>query len=396
MAPPPWEHELGRRLRDHLEAGTTDLGPDWAELPVEAYTDVGRHRRELAAMADQPAVVCFASEVAAPGSYRAVRLGELPLLVTRDPDGSLHGLLNVCRHRGSPLVDEGSGSVRALTCPFHAWSYDLDGRLRHVPEAATVGPVCVEARSLVPVEVEERHGMVWLTGRPGGAATTVERWLGPELDAQLGDLGLDRFVLHRQERFDLACNWKLVTDGFLETYHLRYLHRRTIAPYFESNTVVMQAWGDHQRAALPKTRLRRQFEAEPDAWDVLAHTTLAYVLFPTTVLQWQAGHLEAFSIRPHPDDPARCRVVLGLLVPSERAGEGDRWDRNWRRVVETIPAEDFAQAERAQAGFASGANRTLLLGRTEAGLQRFWASVERRVEAGTGGVAGAQDGGGDR
>jgi phenylpropionate dioxygenase-like ring-hydroxylating dioxygenase large terminal subunit len=379
--PHPWERALGRRLLAHLEAGTTDLGPAEAEVPVSVYTDPDRHRREMAALAQLPAAVCFASEVARPGSHLALRLGALPVLVARTERGALAGMVNVCRHRGSPLVPDGPGHARRLTCPFHGWSYDLDGRLRHVPEAATVGTVDCDQRSLVALTVEERHGLVWLTGRPGAEATTVRSWLGGELDDQLGDLGLDRFVLHRSVDLDVACNWKLVTDGFLETYHLRYLHRRSIAPYFESNVLAVDRWGYHQRSALPKTRLRRELAGvPPERWDVLAHTTIAHVLFPTTVLQWQAGHLEAFLIRPDPGDPARCRVRLGMLVPAERAGEVERWDRNWDRVVGTIPAEDFAQSEAVQAGFASGANRTLLLGRTEGGLAHFLAAVDQAVD----------------
>lgn len=370
--------DLGDRLHRHLLDGTTDLAAAAVEVPISAYTDHDRHRRELRALEDLPVAVCFASEVRAPGSVVALQLGSLPVLVVRDIGGTLRGLLNVCRHRGSPLVEPGTSTLRVLTCPFHAWSYDLDGRLRHVPEADTVGEVCPEQRSLVPLAVEERHGIVWVTGRPGRVATTVQSWLGEELDGALSDLGLGSFVLHRSQEFDLTCNWKLIPDGFLETYHLRYLHRRTIAPYFESNVLAVDTFGDHQRSALPKTRLRRELaEVERDRWDVLAHTTIAHVLFPTTVLQWQAGHLEAFLIRPHLTDPSRCTVRLGFLVPAPRAGEVDRWDRNWDRVVETIPAEDFAQSERIQAGFASGANTTLLLGRTEAGLQRFLASVDR-------------------
>jgi phenylpropionate dioxygenase-like ring-hydroxylating dioxygenase large terminal subunit len=382
-ARPAWALGLGDRLLAHLLDGTTDLGDATLEVPVGVYTDAARHQRELALIDRTPAAICFASEVAEAGSYVALRSGALPVLVTRSGDGTLHGLLNVCRHRGSPVVEEGQGRARNLTCPFHAWSYHLDGRLRHVPEADTVGTVCPDERSLVPLAVEERHGIVWLTGGPTRPVTPIRAWLGDELDDDLGELGLDRFVVHRSTDFDLACNWKLVTDGFLETYHLRYLHRSTIAPYFESNVLAVDVFGDHQRSALPKTRLRRELtEVDRNSWDVLSHATIAHVLFPTTVLQWQAGHLEAFLIRPHPRDPGRCTVRLALLVPRHRADELDRWDRNWSRVVETIPAEDFVQSERIQAGFASGANDTIVLGRTEAGLQRFLASVDRLLAVG--------------
>src|SRR5690606_37266184 len=96
--------------------------------------------------------------------------------------------------------------------------------------------------------------------------------------------------------------------------------------------------GDHLGGALPKNRLLEQLHELPrDDWQVLDHLTMAIVLVPGTVVQWQAGHVELFSIRPHPSDPTRSTCRLTMLVPFDRAGDTELWDRNWERVCATIP-----------------------------------------------------------
>ena len=183
---------------------------------------------------------------------------------------------------------------------------------------------------------------------------------------------------HRSESYDLACNWKMITDGFLETYHIKYLHRGSVAPYVPSNQAMIDRYGPHFVAHLPKNRLLRQLAEQPrDEWRVLDHLTLTATLVPGTVVQWNAGHVELFAIRPHLTDPGRCTVDMTLLVPAARADERDLWDRNWQRLVDTIPAEDFATAAESQAGISAGVVTTLRLGATERGLADHLAEVDR-------------------
>ena len=104
---------------------------------------------------------------------------------------------------------------------------------------------------------------------------------------------------------------------------------------------------------------------------------MSFVLMPGTVIQWQAGHVELFSIRPDPHDPTRTTCQLTLLVPADRADETDLWDRNWERVCETIPGEDFAVAERVQRNIDAGAVAELQIGSTEWALTEHLAAVDR-------------------
>lgn len=115
--------------------------------------------------------------------------------------------------------------------------------------------------------------------------------------------------------------------------------------------------------------------------DVLAGLTGAIVLAHGTVIQWQAGHAEVFSLRLDPIDPGRSHVRLMMLVPRQRCTETDLWDRNWERLLHTIPAEDFAAAEDVQANIAAGMVTTIQLGANESMIARHLDTIDALIHA---------------
>jgi len=297
----------------------------------------------------------------------------------RGRDGVVRALVNACAHRGATVERETAGTARAFSCSFHGWSYELDGSLRSVADAALFSSAPC-GRGLRSVACEERHGIVWVTTDPDPDPRPVAEWLGPDLDGLLGMLGFGEAVFYAATEYEVACNWKLLTDGFLELYHLKYLHRTTIAPYLPANSWLVDRCGEHFRVSIPKNRLGRHLAArERDEWQVWSDLSMPVVLVPGSVLQWQAGHFEVFSFRPHRDDPGRTTCRLSMLVPADRVDEHELWERNWDRVRVTIPDEDFAVAEQVQRNIASGAVRELQIGRNERGLVDHLAAVDRLV-----------------
>jgi phenylpropionate dioxygenase-like ring-hydroxylating dioxygenase large terminal subunit len=373
------ELAIADSIRAVVERGLDPADSPPTRLCTDVYTDPVRHRREVAAIAHRPVAVVASSEIAHPGDFVTSCVGGVPLIVTRAHDGVARAMHNACAHRGATVEDRASGAARIFSCPFHGWSYELDGSLRSISEAERfASTTCTDG--LRPLPCEERHGVVWVT--PSGAGLPVADWLGPELDELLDGLAMGEMVAHAATEYDLACNWKMLTDGFLETYHLKYLHRDSIAPYFPSNLIVVRRYGgadgDHFAGALPKNRLLKQLhELSRDDWQVLDHLTMAVVLVPGTVVQWQAGHVELFSIRPHPTDPTRTTCRLTMLVPFDRADETELWDRNWERVCATIPGEDFAVAVDVQRNVDAGVVAHLQLGATEWALAAHLDAVER-------------------
>jgi len=361
------ELELGDRLLTRIHAGPPSANGPPTLLPATTYTDPERHRAEVASVAAHPVAVVAASEIATPGAFITTTLADRNIIITRDRDGDVHAMLNACAHRGATVETRHSGTARILSCGFHGWPYELDGTLRAVADAPLfASEPCKKAlRSLT---CEERHGIIWVI--PDAEHDKhVADWLGPDIDQLLTDLGAGAMVHHASTDYDLECNWKLLTDGFLEIYHLQYLHRNSIAPYFPANTNLTERHGNHFIGWLPKNRLVRDLTEQPrDTWQVYNGLTGAIVLTPGTVIQWQAGHIELFSLRPHPTDPTRTMARLTMLVPADRVDNSELWDRNWERVCETIPNEDFAAAVDVQRNINAGAVEQLQIGANEHAL----------------------------
>jgi phenylpropionate dioxygenase-like ring-hydroxylating dioxygenase large terminal subunit len=337
-----------------------------SSIDTSVYTDVARHRAELRLIRSHPLAAVHASEISTPGDFVTCDLLGTPTLIVRGAEGQVRAFRNACVHRGAPVETRASGSARVLSCGFHGWSYDLDGCLRAVshPQLFSTEP-CPSAR-LAELRCEERHGIVWVITESPDRAPDVRAWLGEELDDLFTALELEDTVMSHSVDLELNCNWKLLTDGFLELYHLKVLHRTTIAPYFPANICLYRRFGPHLSVALPKNRLVRRMQELPrDEWRILEGLTMPLVLMPATVVQYQAGHFELFSLRPDPLDPARTRCRLSLLVPAGRAGETELWERNWARLCETIPAEDFAVAEQVQRNIDAGSTPSLRIGANE-------------------------------
>jgi phenylpropionate dioxygenase-like ring-hydroxylating dioxygenase large terminal subunit len=163
-----------------------------------------------------------AEHVASPGDYFACRVGDVPLVVTRDRDGELHALLNVCRHRGS-IVARGRGNRETLQCPYHAWTYGLDGRLRAAPRSRQEQGFETDGIGLAELAVELWGPLVFVNPDPG--APPLADTLGPVPGLVTGaGIELDALRVRRRSEFEIACNWKIAIENYLECYHCAVAH----------------------------------------------------------------------------------------------------------------------------------------------------------------------------
>jgi Rieske 2Fe-2S family protein len=200
-------------------------------LPGRYYTDRAVFDAELRNIFSRQWVyVCRAQDVPAPGRFVRVTVGEENVLVVRGHDGVLRAFLNVCRHRGATLCAAESGEVgRSIRCPYHAWSYRLDGSLRSAPNWSTMAAADKAGLGLNPVHLAEFHGLVWVS--LADAPPPLEDHLWAQLDYRLdGDrakferyrLG-DLVVGHRTD-YSVAANWKIIQENFQECYHCATIH----------------------------------------------------------------------------------------------------------------------------------------------------------------------------
>lgn len=371
--------DLTKRVRRLIDTGSTDVADTIYRLPVRNFVDLDYHQAELDELFYAfPQAVGFSTELNGPEQFiTRPMVGGRSLIVTRDEDHALHALLNVCRHRGARVVERARGEASQLTCPFHAWCYSLDGTLKEIPGKEGFAGIDDADHALVSLPVEERHGVIWVLPRCD-PSIAVSDWLGKPLDGELSSFDLSGYTLYRQQSFSVSANWKLTVDGFLESYHVSALHRRSIGAYFYSNLNTVDELGPHLRLVLPRRRIDRMFELPEAQRSLLDNAVVVYVVLPGVEFAWQSGHFDVFFMRPDEKNPARCTVTLGMLVPSACRDESSLWARNWERTT-TITAEDFTQAANIQTGFSAGAQRYLTIGRNELGMQLFYRAIQRVV-----------------
>ncbi|MER7988744.1 aromatic ring-hydroxylating dioxygenase subunit alpha [Streptomyces noursei] len=199
-------------------------------LPGRTYTDPDVFRQEQQALFERLWFCAVRSaDLGRPGAFRTVRVGRESVLITRNRTGELRAFLNVCRHRGAQLCTEESGEVRRnLQCPYHAWTYDLDGRLVAAPNLQRMPDLDRTERGLVTVPLREWLGYAWvcLADEPPSFEDTV---IGAAVE-RLGDAAaIDRYrtetlALGRRISYDVRANWKLIVENFMECYHCATIH----------------------------------------------------------------------------------------------------------------------------------------------------------------------------
>jgi phenylpropionate dioxygenase-like ring-hydroxylating dioxygenase large terminal subunit len=362
-------------LLEHAET-RTPWRTSAAGVPAARYTDPAHLRRELDTLFRGTLVAALTPDLPSPGSTLTRDTFGTPVVLTRDDDGVAHAFANVCSHRGAQVVADGRDCRRRLTCPYHAWSYDLRGSLVGVPDQSSFPDLDVPSAGLARLPLHEEHGLIWIVPDPHGAIDEAAVDLGP-----IGD-DLDSFDVEghrhwRSHRFELDLNWKLVIDTFLEPYHFAALHKATVAPLFIANLCHAERFGRHVREVLPRRSLLELRDQPADSWDILPHTTIVYALSPNTVFVMQVDHVETWRVTPDPTDPSRSICDLDFYVPDEPPTESSErhWEKNWRLTLDTVIQEDFAAMAGVQRGLDSGVLTELLIGANEPALGLFHAAL---------------------
>ena len=350
-----------------------------AHSDVERYLDTERFEQERKRiLGGLPQALLHASELPDNNSFLRRQLAGLPLLLTRDNDGLAHAFLNVCRHRGTRLVDEDSGCKKRFTCPYHAWTFSNTGRLLSVPHEETGFPgLDRDFMGLKRLGCIERHGWIWIN--PLNESP-------PSVDDELSGLSDDfdwiesssHTLLHSDEQA-CAANWKILVEGGLEAYHFKVAHRNTIGPYFVDNLSSYECFGNHFRSILARKTIGELAARPQSDWRLRDHAQILYTIAPTNALLVQTDHIAWIQFEPLAVDSTRIRV--STLVPSERAdqpADREHWLKNHRITVDTLN-EDFAIGESIQAGLASGANSHLSFGRFEGALAEFNRNVDNML-----------------
>lgn len=371
------------RILAYAKDGKTDLAPDVEHTDVSFFLDPHLYEREFQKFfRETPLVACLSRDLPEPGSYRLFDDAGVPIIVWRGKDNQVRAFLNICAHRGARIGRETCGKAARLTCRFHGWTYDTMGQVVGIPEEGQFCAKIDDQKHLVPIPVEERHGLVFVLPTPGAKMD-----LDAHLDgfgAQLAALDLGRATLAVEDELHNTSNWKYTLDTYFENYHLPVLHRDTLAPIFAHNLNIFETWGTHHRFTWPFGNIY-EFIGKPESeWNVDA-LPLTHFLFPNM-------HMSVGSLSPKVPIVFIARIfpkAVGELVAkiSIYSAMGDQSDeasaeikKGYVRPKYVAEEEDYSVTGESWPRFAAlPAGTKFAVGRHEIGVQNFHNNMRKHV-----------------
>jgi phenylpropionate dioxygenase-like ring-hydroxylating dioxygenase large terminal subunit len=360
------DRSVVRRILEHIEHRTTDLGEEvWRER-VENYRSPERYAAEVGLLKHFPVPFCPSAALAETGAYIAREAAGTPLLAVRDADGSVKAFRNACRHRGMQVA-EGSGCKKAFACRYHGWTYGLDGKLKRVPHEEGFPGLDKSEHGLVPVHAEERSGIVFVTQEPHRSLEDLPPLIKPG----------QRFF--GVEESEIEANWKIFLEGFIEGYHIRSTHPETFLPYGFDNLNLIDIFGRNSRVTYPFRRIRKLAELPEEERDVTGYLTYVYQLFPNVLVVVLSSHTKLVILEPLAID--RTKMIVYALTNSDGPGAIEEAKRDQEFVSTTGAAEDREVVRAIQRGLTSGANDAFTFGKFESAIVHFHRTLDAELGA---------------
>jgi phenylpropionate dioxygenase-like ring-hydroxylating dioxygenase large terminal subunit len=375
--------ELTRRIVARYGAAVASESLDTVESSAtesaDVFTDPIRFEVERHQLFRcTPQVVGWTGEVRGPHSYVAKDVAGVQVLITRDGDGTLRAFRNACPHRGAQVA-AGCGEARRLSCPYHAWTFDLAGKLVGQPESWAFDDCDPAGFDLRALPVADVAGLLVVGLEPDvDPAHALD-----DIAAELTWCGYADHEIVATQSYTVAANWKLVVDINLEVYHVASLHRESLHPLVANHTV-NDTFGRHARHAFP-TRAAAELVGRPEhEWPSPAPISVVHTLFPSTVVLETPVSSQMFRIYPgrHVGETVIHLAEASLHpVTSDEERQGRLFGFDYTKRI--LEMEDFPAAEQSQRGAESGLDR-FTFGRLEPMLQHWHAVWRRALDGGAG------------
>ncbi|MDR3509267.1 MAG: aromatic ring-hydroxylating dioxygenase subunit alpha [Caulobacteraceae bacterium] len=362
---------------------THDPDADWS-LPAWIYRDPEYFEVEVArVMRPSWQVVCHISDVPDVGSYHTLEfLGE-SVVVVRGEDLQLRAFSNVCRHRGSRVVDGSSGCARKLICPYHAWSYELDGRLTGVPLGETYPSLNKDRQGLTPIDIEIWRGFIFI--RLEGGGPSVAAMMAP-YDAEVAPYRFEELkAFGRVTLRPRPVNWKNVADNYSDGLHIRVAHPGLTRLFgrsygVEAQPMVDKMWG-YLRDRPSENPSERMYQHILPRVDHLAEADqtkwLYFKLWPNVAFDIYPDQVDFMQFLPISPTETLIREIAYALPDDRREMKAARY-LNWR-INRQVNAEDTVLITRVQDGMASPNFTVGPLSEEEVCLRNFAAKTRALI-----------------
>jgi len=364
--------EAIERIFNHIDNGTTDLGSEIWKEPVENYYTQERFDLEIKLLRSLPIPFCPSAALIENGSYIARRASGTPLLVVRGEDGQVRAFINACRHRGMKVASGSGCKKKAFVCPYHAWSYALDGTLKNVPGQDGFPNLDNAENGLVEISAAENGGIVYVQ--------------------QEGEIDNDffknsfNFFGAKSKLFDHGevtdeTNWKLLTETLLEGYHIKSLHKNTFYPYGLNNINIVETDGPNSRVIFPFKRIEKIREIDPIKRKLNGVATSVFHLFPNASVSVLSKHTSLTIMEPL--TPSSVKTISYLVFNDKEDGEGTTLEdakRDAQFVYESGQSEDREAARKIQETVTTAANTHLTFGFFEKAIVNFHKHLTLKIK----------------
>lgn len=373
------EREIIKKILTYCEDGGTDMQADVMLNPVSNYTDPALLAQEIDTLFRTfPIIIGHASDVAEPGQFFTHNETGVPILVTRNRNGQVKAFMNVCRHRGARVENKECGHARTFSCPYHAWTYDLDGKLRGMPQPVGFEGLDKAEHGLIPLPAFEEFGLIWVMPSASDEPVDIKSWLAPMAE-QFASIDLGSHVIFRKWSVERKMSWRLALEGFQESYHFCSAHEHTAcSTYLDNQSVALDQY-PHVRHAVPLTSVVTLKDQSPEDWDYRGHFLTQNYLFPCNFIQVMTDHVYVHTIIP--TGQGTCEFQCMMLIPEQPKTDKAQsyWEKNYD-VIRTVFNEDFEIGESIQQGLATGANSNFTFGRYECGLHLGQKAIDDALE----------------
>ncbi len=361
-------------LMDLVANKTTSMTDNTMTINVDEYTSPDQFEREkLELFRNYAQFVGPSCIVPNPGDYFSFDDTGVPILITRTKDGSLNAFVNICSHRGAPLTDCDHGQAKKgkmFSCPYHGWSYDLEGKLIGVPFGNEGFPdIKRDELGLKKLQVEEKYGMIFVMPNPD-LTFDIDEVLGG-INERLDGFGFEDHYYLGAKQVYTDFSWKLNMDTFHEYYHFEYLHPNSIAMMAYSNTANYVQYGRNHSMGSPSLQINELKEVPEEKWEPREFTSYVNYIFPNTVIFVVNDHFQTWRV--YPISPGKSVVYHSMFIPQEPKTDEERkgFEDYFQMINDVAVAEDYGLVDKVHRGLQSGIDRNVIIGRNEPGVQNM-------------------------